>query len=130
MDGGSSYHHHLQLNMSRIEFDKQLLKNFYLNEGFYDVQILSSDISFEEKNKASITYSINSGQKYKFSKFELIDNEKNLNEKDFDIIKKLITTELEGDFSNKKINNLRQKIYTYLNLRKIEFVNLILYQKN
>jgi outer membrane protein insertion porin family len=54
------------VNMNRIEFDKQLLKNFYLNEGFYDVQILSSDISFEEKNKASITFSINSGQKYNF----------------------------------------------------------------
>ena len=110
------------VNMSRIDFDKQLLKNFYLNEGFYDVQILSSDISFEKKNKASITYSINSGQKYKFSKFELIDNENNLNKKDLDIIKKFIASELKDDFSNKKINNLRQKIYTYLNLNKIEFV--------
>ena len=110
------------LNMSRIEYDKQLLKNFYLNEGFYDVQILSSDINFDEKYKASITYSINSGQKYKFSKFQLIDNEKNLNKEDFDTINEFITNELEGNFSYKKINNLRQKIYTFLNLRKIEFV--------
>ena len=110
------------LNMSRIEYDKQLLKNFYLNEGFYDVQILSSDINFDEKYKASITYSINSGQKYKFSKFQLIDNEKNLNKEDFDTINEFITNELEGNFSYKKINDLRQKIYTFLNLRKIEFV--------
>ena len=109
-------------NMDRIEFDKQLLKNFYLNEGFYDVQILSSDISLEEKNLASITFSINAGQKYKFSKIELIDNEKNFNKKDFDNIKKFAAKELKGNFSNKKINNLRQKIYTYINLRKIDFV--------
>ena len=117
------------VNSDRIEFDKQLLKNFYLNEGFYDVQILSSDISFEEKNKASITYSINSGKKYKFSKFELIDNENNINKKDFDTIRKFIINELEGNFSIKKINNLRQKIYTYLNLRKIEFVKFNIFPK-
>ena len=110
------------VNMNRIEFDKQLLKNFYLNEGFYDVQILSSDISFEEKNKASITFSVNSGKKYNFSEFALIDSEKNLNKQDFDTINEFIASELDGNFSNKKINNLRQKIYTYLNLRKIEFV--------
>ena len=110
------------VNMNRIEFDKQLLKNFYLNEGFYDIQILSSDISFEEKNKASITFSISSGKKYNFSEFALIDSEKNLNKQDFDTINEFIASELDGNFSNKKINNLRQKIYTYLNLRKIEFV--------
>ena len=110
------------VNMNRIEFDKQLLKNFYLNEGFYDIQILSSDISFEEKNKASITFSINSGKKYNFSEFALIDSEKNLNKQDFDTINEFIASELDGNFSIKKINNLRQKIYTYLNLKKIEFV--------
>jgi len=110
------------VNMNRIEFDKQLLKNFYLNEGFYDIQILSSDISFEEKNKASITFSINSGKKYNFSEFALIDSEKNLNKQDFDTINEFIASELNGNFSNKKINNLRQKIYTYLNIKKIEFI--------
>jgi len=110
------------VNVNRIEFDKQLLKNFYLNEGFYDIQILSSDISFEEKNKASITFSIDSGKKYNFSEFALIDSEKNLNKQDFDTINEFIASELDGNFSNKKINNLRQKIYTYLNLKKIEFV--------
>ena len=102
------------VNMNRIELDKNLLKNFYLNEGFYDVQILSSDISFEKKNEASITFSINSGQKYKFSEFALIDSEKNLNKQDVDTINEFTASELDGFFSNKKINNLRQKIYTYL----------------
>ena len=115
------------LNMNRIKFDTQLLKNFYLNEGFYDVQILSSDISFDEKNKASITYSINSGQKYKFSKFDLIDDENNLSKNDLININSFIASELDGDFSKKKLNNLRQKIYTYLNLKKIEFVKFNIY---
>ena len=117
------------VNMNRIEFDKQLLKSFYLNQGFYDVQILSSDISLEEGNIASITYSINSGQKYNFSKFELIDKENNLNNQDSDYLNKLIANELDGEFSNKKINNLNQKIFTYLNLRKIEFIKFSIVPK-
>ena len=116
-------------NINRIEFDKQLIKNFYLNEGFYDVQILSSDITFDEKQQALITFSINSGQKYNFSKFKLIDNENNLNKQDFDKISKFIANELVGNFSNKKINNLKDKIFTYLNLRKIEFVKFNIFPK-
>ena len=33
------------VNKKRINFDKNLLKRFYLNNGFYDVQITSSDIN-------------------------------------------------------------------------------------
>jgi len=116
-------------NTNRIEIDKQLLKEFYLNQGFYDVQILSSDISFDEKNKASITYSISSGPKYQFSTFEIIDNENNLSKEDLGTINKYILAEITGNFSNKKINNLRQKIFTYFNLRKIEFVKFNIFPK-
>ena len=116
------------LNINRLEFDKQLLKRFYLNEGYYDVQILSSDISFEEGNKVSLTYSINSGKKYKFTKFEMIDDEKNLNQKNIDSINKIIMSEIDGEYSEKKIINLRQKIYTYLNLNKIEFLKFDIFQ--
>jgi len=44
------------LSQNSIEIDKVLLKEFYLNEGFYDIQILSSDIEFINKNEAIITY--------------------------------------------------------------------------
>ena len=50
------------VNQKRINFDKNLLKRFYLNNGYYDVQITSSDIDFVGNNLANITFSINSGQ--------------------------------------------------------------------
>ena len=71
------------VNKNRINFDKNLLKRFYLNNGFYDVQITSSDINFIGNNLADITFSINSGIKYYFSKHELLDEDKNLNEDNF-----------------------------------------------
>jgi outer membrane protein insertion porin family len=117
------------INANRIEFDKQLLKNFYLNEGFYDVQILTSDINLGENNNASITYSINSGKKYKFSKFELIDSENNLSKNDLDKINKILTSQVRGNFSFKKIDFIKQKIYSYLNIKKIEFLDYNIFEK-
>ena len=66
------------VNKKRINYDKNLLKSFYLNNGFFDVQITSSDISFIGNNLANVTFSINSGQKYFFSKSIINDDEKNL----------------------------------------------------
>lgn len=109
-------------NQKRIEFDERLLKNFYLNEGFIDAQIISSNIDILNNEYASLTYSINSGKKYYFSKFELVDGENNLNDTNKVEINKLIKNKLEGHYSQKIINNLRENIYDYLNANKIEFV--------
>ena len=34
--------------LDRIELDKRLLKNFYLNKGYYNVEIESSSAVFNE----------------------------------------------------------------------------------
>jgi outer membrane protein insertion porin family len=54
------------LSEQRIEYDKQLLKDFYKLKSFYDVQIESAFASVDKNNKFTLTYSINSGKKYKF----------------------------------------------------------------
>ena len=51
------------LDIDRIELDKRLLKNFYLNKGFYNVDIESSSAVFSE-NSFELIYNINSGNKY------------------------------------------------------------------
>ena len=110
------------VNKNRINFDKNLLKRFYLNNGFYDVQITSSDINFIGNNQADITFSINSGDKYVFSKYELLDKEKNLNEKNIKDLKKIISKKLEGNYSQKKLDNINKLLNEYLRNKKIEFV--------
>jgi len=64
---------------SLIDFDISRLKNFYLNRGFYDVQINSSSIKILDNRRADIIYSIDSGQRYIIEKYNLIDNSKSLN---------------------------------------------------
>ena len=110
------------VNKNRINFDKNLLKRFYLNNGFYDVQITSSDINFIGNNQADITFSINSGDKYVFSKYELLDEEKNKNEKNIKDLKKIISKKLEGNYSQKKLDDINKLLNEYLRNKKIEFV--------
>ena len=110
------------VNEKRIEYDESLLKNFYLNEGFIDAQVISSNIDIVSSEYANITFSINSGKKYFFSKFNVIDKENNLTDENIRIIKDLGKEKLEGHYSQKVINNLRDQIYDYLIKNKIEFV--------
>ena len=55
------------LNESLIEFDKKLLKNFYLNKGFYDVQINSSFAKLTGENEFELIYNIDANQKKFFN---------------------------------------------------------------
>ncbi len=59
------------LNESTIQFDLKLLKNFYLNEGYYDVRINSSFAKLVDDKKFELIYNINANNKYFFNKIEL-----------------------------------------------------------
>jgi len=56
------------LNYENIELDKRLLKNYYKSNGYYDVQILSSNAEISNDGYTSLTYSINAGTRYKINK--------------------------------------------------------------
>ena len=110
------------VNQGRLDYDEYLLKNFYLNEGFYDVQISSSEIEFISEKQATITFSINSGKQYFFSGYKIKDDENNLSKKNINDIKELLSKKIKDNYSLKTITNLKDQIYDYLNLNKVEFV--------
>ena len=56
------------LNKGRIELDKRLLENYYKNKGFYEVNIASSNVEYSEGEGFILTYTINAGKRYRFSK--------------------------------------------------------------
>ena len=45
-----------------------LLKNYYLSKGYYDVQILSSNVFVKEKEGVELTFSIDAGNRYRIKK--------------------------------------------------------------
>ncbi len=59
------------LNEALISYDKNLLKNFYLNKGYYNVQINSSFSKIIKNNEFELIYNIDAGQKIYFNEFKL-----------------------------------------------------------
>ena len=46
------------LNENQIQLDQRLLKNFYLNEGYYNVKISQTNANIINDNNFSLTYNI------------------------------------------------------------------------
>jgi outer membrane protein insertion porin family len=59
------------LNESIISYDINLLKNFYLNKGFYNVNINSSFAKLVDQNEFELIYNIDPGEKILFNEFKL-----------------------------------------------------------
>ena len=75
------------LNETLISYDKSLLKNFYLNNGFYNVQINSSFSKITKNNEFELIYNIDAGPKIYFNELSLnlpvdfdVDNYEEINE--------------------------------------------------
>ena len=59
------------LNESLISFDERLLKNFYLNKGYYDVKINTSFAKLINDDEFELIFNINANNKYVFNKIEI-----------------------------------------------------------
>ena len=112
----------------RIEFDKALLKNYYLDNGFYDVQILSVDTIINNKKGVKIIFSINSGKLYKIRDYAVNDVDNNLSQKDQVYVETLFNSLKDSLYSKKRIVNLKNDINEYLNNNK-QFVNFQIIEK-
>jgi outer membrane protein insertion porin family len=56
----------------RIEYDKEQLRKFYRNKGYYDFRIISAVAELSpERNGFVITYTIEEGRRYKFGKLSV-----------------------------------------------------------
>tara|TARA_Y100000816_G_C26092062_1_gene577271 strand:+ start:57 stop:2291 length:2235 start_codon:yes stop_codon:yes gene_type:complete len=109
------------LDIDRIELDKRLLKNFYLNKGFYNVEIESSSAVFNE-NSFELIYNINSGNKYFIQNVKL-DVPIDYNIKDFKEVKKSINKLKDKKYSLIKINKVIKEIDKISVARLYDFID-------
>ena len=99
------------LNEQMISLDRRLLKNFYLNKGFYNVKINSSFAKSLEDNSFEIIYNINANKKIYFNNLQLIlpiDFTKN----NFDPIYKLFEKLKNEPYSINRIEKILEKLDT------------------
>ena len=107
------------LSEQRIEYDKQLLKEFYKSKSFYDVQIESAFASVDKNNNFTLTFSINSGKKYKFGDYDLKITGLSLKETDTIEIKNISNKLLKNEFySPLIINKLSKQVTDFLESKR------------
>jgi outer membrane protein insertion porin family len=102
------------LSEQRIEFDKQLLKDFYKSKSFYDVQIESAFASVDKNNNFTLTFSINSGNKFKFGDYDVKFTGLTIKDADVNEVKNISDKLLKNEFYSPLIINKLNKQVTDL----------------
>jgi len=110
------------LNKEQIERDERLLKNYYLNRGYYDVVVYATSAQYLDNDSFVLTYNINAGKFYKINKTKLvlpIDYKKS----NFIKIEKLLS-ELENEtYSFRKISKIVEQVDKVSLLREYDFIS-------
>lgn len=102
----------------RVDYDKSLLKDFYRSKGFYDVQIESA-FATVNNNNFSLTFVINSGNKYQFSQPDLKINTAIFKENDILELKKIANSITENKiYSPITVSKLYKSLTDYLEGKK------------
>jgi outer membrane protein insertion porin family len=107
------------LSEQRIEYDKQLLKDFYKSKSFYDVQIESAFANVDKNNNFNLTFSINSGNKFKFGDYDLKFSGLTIKEADINEVKNISDKLLKNEFySPLTINKLNKQVTDLLEAKR------------
>jgi outer membrane protein insertion porin family len=107
------------LSEQRVEYDKQILKDFYKNKGFFEAQIESAFASVDKSNNFSLTFSINSGKKHKFGDFEIKTSTATFKDQDVNEIKAFSSKLLKNEtYSTDVVNKLNRQVTSYLESKK------------
>jgi outer membrane protein insertion porin family len=85
----------------RLEYDKEQLRKYYRNRGYYDFRVISAVAELSpDKNGFVVTYTIDEGPEYKFGK---INVETELKKLDKNVLQSLVPIRSGEDYQDEKI---------------------------
>jgi outer membrane protein insertion porin family len=109
------------LNQSSVFFDERLLKNFYKNNGYYNVKINSSFAKLIDDNNFELIFNIDSGSKVFFGELDL-NLPADFDENNFSSIKKLFKKIKGKPYSINTIDKILDEIDTITTLEQYKFI--------
>ena len=109
------------LNPNQIDLDLRLLERFYLNKGFYNVQIENSSAIFNDTH-FNLVYNINSGNIYTIRNTKLILPD-DFDEKDFKEVEKILKDLKDKKYSLNKLNKVVKQIDQISVSRLYDFID-------
>ena len=110
------------LNKSRIDLDKRLLSNYYKNKGYYEVKISSSNVEYAEGEGFVLTYSIEAGTRYRFTKISANVSEA-LDESAFISLEDEFNKVIGDYYSQRKLTSILEKIDKLSEQKELQFIN-------
>jgi len=110
------------LHKARIELDKRLLKNYYRNKGYYEVDIASSNVEYSEGEGFILTYTINAGKRYRFRKI-FAEVAKELDQSAFVSLEKEFNKVVGDYYSQRKLTSILEKIDRLSEQKELQFIN-------
>ena len=97
------------LNESMIEYDTRLLKNFFLNKGYYNVNINNSFAKLVEDNEFELVFNIDAGKKISFGSL-ILDLPNDYTKDDF-VKLEILFQKLKGEpYSINSIDKILEEI--------------------
>ena len=112
----------IYLNQNIINLDKRLLKNFYKNEGYYNVKILDSFAELNKKGSFKLVFNINAGKKFYFNDLNL-ELPEDYEKKDFAKIEKIFNKIKNKKYSLNRVNLILKEIENIATLKLYDFIN-------
>ena len=110
------------INEELINLDKRLLKNYFKNNGYFNVKIENSFVEFDKNSNFNLIFNITPGKKYFFNNF-FLNLPSNYDSKLFENITKKFS-KLKGDtYSLIKVNDFLDDINNIALSRQYEFIN-------
>ena len=109
------------LNQNSVIFDERLLRNFYKNNGYYNVKINSSFARLIEEDNFELVFNINSGSKISFGKLNL-NLPSDFDEQNFNSIKKLFKKTEGKPYSINTIDKILDEIDAITTLEQYKFI--------
>ena len=99
------------LNESIIKYDEKLLKNFYLNKGYYNVEINSSFAKVTDDQSFELIFNINANPKLFFGELK-IDLPNDFSKSNYDEVVKFFKKLENEPYSLNRIEDIVEKIET------------------
>ena len=109
------------LNEGRIALDSRLLKNFYKSKGYYQVNVLTTNVTFDEGEGFLLTYNIDAGTRFKFENVSLKISD-GLDEAYFVEIEKDLPKIKNEYYSPQKIEKILDKINKLSTKKDLQFI--------
>ncbi|MDX1736865.1 MAG: outer membrane protein assembly factor BamA [Alphaproteobacteria bacterium] len=106
----------------KLTFDRELLRRFYLKNGFADFRVVSSVAELsEDRTGFYITFTLAEGDRYRFNDFEITSE---LQGVDTEAMFPLIGVETGDWFNANKLEDITDRMTDYLNQNGFPFVDV------